>query len=223
VRLWAVVEAGDRLVRFLTDENATQRSCWRGRGGQEFRRYSGRGRRQAPGDRASRASSGARRPHSHPRTEGSRGCCSGAAHAEPWRAGRTGNLPFPPVRWDWRMLTACLDCGEPCQRSRCERDGGNRRALTTRCGYGHQRQQRRAALLPAAINSDCPLCGLMMTANQQLDLDHSMSAVLGGVGDRITHARCNRGRRFVTQEVRSPESRRVSRQAPRRQTRAPLT
>jgi hypothetical protein len=49
----------------------------------------------------------------------------------PWRAGRTGNLPFPPVRWDWRMLTACLDCGAPCQRSRCERDGGNRRALTT--------------------------------------------------------------------------------------------
>jgi hypothetical protein len=34
----------------------------------------------------------------------------------------------------------------------------------------------------------------MMLASQQLDLDHTIAAKHGGVGDRIVHARCNRAR-----------------------------
>jgi len=65
---------------------------------------------------------------------------------------------------------------------------------TTQRGYGTAHQRRRAQLLPLACGEPCPLCGETMTAEQQLDLHHSISAMQGGIGDRIVHAKCNRGR-----------------------------
>lgn len=60
--------------------------------------------------------------------------------------------------------------------------------------YGWPHRRRRAALLPRAYGTDCPMCGRTMAAGQALDLDHSTPLVLGGqgVGDRIVHASCNR-------------------------------
>jgi len=65
---------------------------------------------------------------------------------------------------------------------------------TTQRGYGSPHQRRRARLLPLAIGKPCDLCGETMHAEQKLDLDHTISAMLGGIGDRIVHAKCNRGR-----------------------------
>lgn len=60
--------------------------------------------------------------------------------------------------------------------------------------YGYQHRQARKRLLPKAYGTPCPLCGLVMLKGQALDLDHSLPLILGGVvGDRITHAQCNRG------------------------------
>ena len=60
--------------------------------------------------------------------------------------------------------------------------------------YSSAHRKARKALLPYAYGTLCPLCGQVMQEWQQLDLDHATPLVLGGgeVGDRITHARCNR-------------------------------
>lgn len=60
--------------------------------------------------------------------------------------------------------------------------------------YSSAHRKARKALLPYAIGTPCPLCGQVMHEWQALDLDHAVPLVLGGseVGDRITHARCNR-------------------------------
>jgi hypothetical protein len=59
--------------------------------------------------------------------------------------------------------------------------------------YGHQHQQRRAALLPRAYGQPCPMCGVLMLPTMRLDLDHSTPHTYGGtVGDLIVHASCNR-------------------------------
>jgi hypothetical protein len=102
-------------------------------------------------------------------------------------------LPRPPAGAD--MKRPCIECGRPCNGSRCIEHGGDRRAMsTTARGYGHHHQRRRAQLLPLAIGQPCPLCGETMHAHEQLDLDHEVSAMHGGQGNRIVHAKCNRGR-----------------------------
>ncbi len=54
--------------------------------------------------------------------------------------------------------------------------------------------QLRARLLPAAINTPCPRCHRLMTADQQLDLGHTVSYALDPTSrpDRIEHSLCNR-------------------------------
>ena len=81
------------------------------------------------------------------------------------------------------LVKCCNKCGR-----------GDRRRMTTQRGYGYQHQRRRAEMLPVAYGKPCAVCGQPMTADQKLDLDHSISVMLGGIGDRIVHARCNRGR-----------------------------
>ncbi len=63
--------------------------------------------------------------------------------------------------------------------------------------YGHKHRLRRRMLLPHAYDQPCPLCGALMLHGQALDLDHSVPLSLDeeSVGDRITHATCNRSRR----------------------------
>jgi hypothetical protein len=60
--------------------------------------------------------------------------------------------------------------------------------------YSNAHHKARKALLPYAYGTPCPLCGQVMQEWEDLDLDHSVPRVLGGgeVGDRITHAKCNR-------------------------------
>ncbi len=60
--------------------------------------------------------------------------------------------------------------------------------------YGVEHQRRRAELLPAAIGTLCPRCGLVMLETDDLDLGHSVDLVIdpNAVGDRIEHASCNR-------------------------------
>jgi hypothetical protein len=89
----------------------------------------------------------------------------------------------------------CIVCGAPSRTYRCALHGGERRSLSTNArGYDAQHKRTRAALLPGAYGTPCPLCHQPMLPTQQLDLDHTISAVFGGVGDRIVHARCNRAR-----------------------------
>jgi hypothetical protein len=105
----------------------------------------------------------------------------------------------PPQRYDHRGVKACTVCGAPCEGPRCNTHGGNRRAMTTtQRGYGWQHQQRRVALMTAAIGHPCPLCGRTMMPGQTLDLDHSTRLVdnPNSVGDRIMHSACNRGGGF---------------------------
>ena len=98
----------------------------------------------------------------------------------------------------------CTQCGRIIDHgSRCDLHGGDRRRMTTtQRGYGHQHQRRRAEMLPVAYGKPCAICGQPMTADQKLDLDHTISVMLGGIGDRIVHARCNRGRPCPPLEVR---------------------
>ena len=63
--------------------------------------------------------------------------------------------------------------------------------------YGAEHRRTRKDLLPAAINTRCPLCGLVMRAGDLLELDHTQPAALTGGrsgGDRIVHRTCNRRR-----------------------------
>lgn len=87
-------------------------------------------------------------------------------------------------------------CLTPAQlETRRAHDRARRRHTTTTArGLGSEHQKMRAALLPKAYGCPCPLCGRVMLQGQALDLDHSLPRAFGGrVGDRITHARCNRG------------------------------
>lgn len=72
-----------------------------------------------------------------------------------------------------------------------------RRGSPTARGYGREHKATRVRLLPAAYGTACPLCGLIMTPSQALDLDHSVSLRRDKTsrGDRIVHASCNRRRR----------------------------
>jgi 5-methylcytosine-specific restriction endonuclease McrA len=64
---------------------------------------------------------------------------------------------------------------------------------TTERGYGYAHKQRRAALLPLAYGTPCPICQRIMQKGDALDLDHSVPLAEGGRrGDRIVCARCNR-------------------------------
>jgi hypothetical protein len=65
---------------------------------------------------------------------------------------------------------------------------------TTQRGYGWQHQQRRAAVLPLAVGTPCPLCGEVMLAHQALDLHHAVRLVDDptSIGTQIVHATCNR-------------------------------
>jgi hypothetical protein len=62
--------------------------------------------------------------------------------------------------------------------------------------YRGAHQRTRAKLLPAAIGTPCPICGLTMHAWMALDLDHSNpeDKQRGLPGDRIVCAKCNRSR-----------------------------
>jgi hypothetical protein len=66
---------------------------------------------------------------------------------------------------------------------------------TSQRGYGHAHQQRRRILIPLAWFTDCPACGETMLPEQALDLDHSVPLIenSASLGDRVLHARCNRG------------------------------
>jgi hypothetical protein len=106
-------------------------------------------------------------------------------------------------------LRACLDCGCPCHPGQpCPRCGHvyrlRRHLATTQRGYGTAHQRMRAMLLPFAIGRPCPLCGQTMRADEKLDLDHSTPLILDSSshGDRITHAKCNRGGRVVHANAR---------------------
>jgi hypothetical protein len=50
--------------------------------------------------------------------------------------------------------------------------------------------------MPAAIGRPCPICGKPMLAGQALDLDHTVPLIVSpyATGDRMVHAKCNRGR-----------------------------
>ncbi|MGO1267660.1 MAG: hypothetical protein ACTMIY_13605 [Microbacterium gubbeenense] len=60
--------------------------------------------------------------------------------------------------------------------------------------YGAEHQKRRAELLPLAIGTPCPRCGVVMLDSDELDLGHTVDLVVDrhAVGDRIEHASCNR-------------------------------
>lgn len=68
------------------------------------------------------------------------------------------------------------------------------RPSSTARGYGEEHRRRRAALLPAAIGTDCELCGDVMLDGQPLDLDHSvpLREDPASVADRVVHSVCNR-------------------------------
>lgn len=75
------------------------------------------------------------------------------------------------------------------------------RLTTTQRGLGHLHQQRRAALLPAALGTPCPgpsfgprsrRCTGLMVDPKRMHLDHTVARALGGKhGDRIICAPCN--------------------------------
>jgi hypothetical protein len=95
---------------------------------------------------------------------------------------------------------SCSRCGLPTTGTRCPTCGGSvdrRSASTTARGYGWKHQRRRAALLPLAYGTACPLCGEVMLAHQALDLHHPIRLVddSASVGTQIVHASCNRGRK----------------------------
>ena len=106
------------------------------------------------------------------------------------------------------ILRACVVCGTPVAGSnRCAKHADTRRSMTTtQRGYGWQHRQRRAALLAQAIGTACPICGQTMQATDKLDLDHTEPLIVNptSLGNRITHASCNRGGRGSPRERRRP-------------------
>lgn len=70
------------------------------------------------------------------------------------------------------------------------------RLKTHERGYGHSHQKTRARLLPAAMNTPCPIqspvCDGIMVDPRRMHLDHSTPRALGGgTGDRIVCMPCN--------------------------------
>jgi hypothetical protein len=97
-----------------------------------------------------------------------------------------------------RIMGTCSICNRVIEQGarRCQLHGGDQRGLTSaQRGYGHAHRMRRAALLPLAIGTSCPLCGQLMLAHQRLDLHHSVPLRLDptSIADEIVHASCNRG------------------------------
>lgn len=81
----------------------------------------------------------------------------------------------------------------PDHRTEAELARGSRQTR----GYDRAHEIVRAALLPAAIGTPCPLCGRTMQQDEPLDLDHTVPLAVDPTsrGDRIVHASCNRARR----------------------------
>lgn len=78
----------------------------------------------------------------------------------------------------------------------CEKDAQARdlsRGTTTQRHYGSAHQATRAALLPKARNTPCPICGRLMRWWHPLDLHHSTPLAVDptSVGDQIVHQACN--------------------------------
>lgn len=70
-----------------------------------------------------------------------------------------------------------------------------REPSTTARGLGYRHQAERRRLLAALVDGvPCPLCGQPMDRAQDLDADHELPRVLGGVSGplRLAHSRCNR-------------------------------
>ena len=93
-----------------------------------------------------------------------------------------------------------VGCAELTDRSKCDThrtEVEQVRGSSTARGYGSGHRIIRAALLPAAIGTPCPLCGRVMRQDEPLDLDHTvpLSVDPSAKGDRISHASCNRARR----------------------------
>lgn len=67
------------------------------------------------------------------------------------------------------------------------------RPSSTARGYGTAHQKLRRILLPQFIGKDCDVCGQVMTADQALDLDHSVPLRIDptSVADRVLHRACN--------------------------------
>lgn len=84
-------------------------------------------------------------------------------------------------------LTTSRRCAS--HRAEAEQDRGTRHER----GYDAEHEAIRAALLPAAYGTRCPLCGEYMYPHQPLHLDHSVPLSVDSTskGDRITHATCN--------------------------------
>ena len=92
------------------------------------------------------------------------------------------------------VLKPCTVCGTPSGASRCPRH-----RIDKRKAYGTEHRRRRRALRDAALYTLCPLCLKPMLPGQALDLDHTIPLAddVSSIGDRITHASCNRGRRPI--------------------------
>jgi hypothetical protein len=79
-----------------------------------------------------------------------------------------------------------------CQAAAAAATGARRARLQEATAWDDQ--QRRAALLPAAIGTRCPLCGKPLLASQAIDLHHPIRLVddATSIGTQIVHASCNR-------------------------------
>lgn len=97
-----------------------------------------------------------------------------------------------------KALRVCAepDCPELTRGRRCtthqaqlETDRGSRQER----GYGAEHVATRAALLPLAYGTQCPLCDEYMYPHQDLHLDHTTPLAVDSTskGDRIVHAVCN--------------------------------
>lgn len=60
-------------------------------------------------------------------------------------------------------------------------------------GYDTEHDRTRKRLLPKAWGTDCPLCGDVMVASDDLSLDHTIPLAVDSAskGDRIVHTECN--------------------------------
>ena len=69
------------------------------------------------------------------------------------------------------------------------------RGSSTARGYGADHQRRRAAMIPHALGTACPVCHLLLLPGQPLALAHTTPLVQDptSVGDAIVHdsGRCN--------------------------------
>lgn len=63
-------------------------------------------------------------------------------------------------------------------------------------GYDEEHMAARAALLPLAYGTRCPLCNQYMYPHHVLHLDHSIPLSIDSTsrGDRMVHMRCNLSR-----------------------------